>query len=225
MQSISILKTRILRTALAIAAFGIVSATAQSPLKIATVDMKKVFEEYYKTKQADSMLKETGAEAEKVLKGMMDDYQKAKEEYKKLIDSANDQAVSSDERDKRKKSAETKVMEISEIEKSVAQYRNEAKTRLDEQQRRMRDKIVGEIREVISEKAKGGDFTFVIDTGAQSAYFTPVVLYTNGQNDLTQDVITQLNAKEPLPTASTNDDKPISTAPPEKSSDKNRKSK
>src|SRR5262245_54729754 len=68
--------------------------------KIGLVDLKRVFDGYYKTKQADAQLKERVADSEKVLKGMVDDYQKSQEDYKKLIDSSNDQAVSADEREK-----------------------------------------------------------------------------------------------------------------------------
>src|SRR5262249_37445130 len=77
-------------------------STAYAQPKIATVDLRKVFEGYYKTKQADSQLRERGADAEKQYKSMLDDYTKANDEYKKLVESANDQAVSSEERDKRK---------------------------------------------------------------------------------------------------------------------------
>src|SRR5688572_492761 len=82
------------------------SAQGQAQPRIATVDLRKVFEGYFKTQQADTQLRERGADAEKQYKGMLDDYQKANEEYKKLVESANDQAVSSEERDKRKKAAE-----------------------------------------------------------------------------------------------------------------------
>src|SRR5437762_10918197 len=92
-------------------------------LKIGLVDLKKVFEGYYKTKQADTQLKERATDSEKVLKGMIDDYQKANEDYRKAIDGANDQAVSAEERDKRKKLAETKLGDIKELESSVQTFR------------------------------------------------------------------------------------------------------
>src|SRR5437868_3400835 len=69
---------------------------AQAQPKIATVDLRKIFEGYYKTKQADAQLRERGVDAEKQYKGMLDDYQKANEDYKKLVESANDQAVASE---------------------------------------------------------------------------------------------------------------------------------
>ena len=111
--------------ALAALLFVGASSTAQAQAKIAVVDLRKIFEGYYKTKQADTQLRERGADAEKQYKGMLDDYSKANDEYKKLVESANDQAVSSDERERRKKTAEGKVLELNEIEKNLTQFKRE----------------------------------------------------------------------------------------------------
>ena len=99
-------------------------------------------------------MRERGTDAEKQYKGMLDDYQKANEDYKKLVESANDQAVSAEERDKRKKSAEAKVLELNEIEKTLTQFKREKQATFDEQKRRMRDQIVREIREQINNRAR-----------------------------------------------------------------------
>lgn len=172
--------------------------SAQAQQKIATIDLKKVFEGYFKTKQADSLLQEHGAEAEKVLKGWLDDYSKANEDYKKLIEGANDQAVSADERDKRKKSAESKFAELSELQKSINQFRNEAKTRIDEQKTRLREKILAELRDAINAKAKLRGFSLVLDVSGLSANNgTQFLLYTDGQNDVSDEVLSELNAKAP----------------------------
>jgi outer membrane protein len=186
------------KTALAGLALLLFSLSLQAQPKIAILDLKKIFDGYYKTKQADTQLKERATDSEKLLKGMIDDYQKANEEYKKLIDSANDQAVSVDERDKRKKSAESKLLEIQQIEKDVTAFRRTTQNTLEEHKRRMRDKILGEIREVIDVKAKSGNYALVLDTAAESINQTPIVLYTNGANDLTEEILTQINATAPL---------------------------
>jgi outer membrane protein len=170
---------------------------AQAQLKIATVDLRKIFEGYYKTKQADSQLRERGADAEKEFKGMLDQYQKANDDYKKLVESANDQAVSSEERDKRKKAAENKVLELNEIEKSIRQFKTEKQTTFDEQKKRMRDEIVRQIREVINNKAKAGNYTLVLDTSAESLNYSPFILFNSGQNDLTEEVLAQMNLGAP----------------------------
>ena len=61
----------------------------------------------------------------------------------------------------------------------------------------MRDNILGEIRTVINNKAKAGNFSMVIDYAAESINKTPVVMYNNGENDITQAVLAQLNASAP----------------------------
>jgi outer membrane protein len=171
--------------------------SAQAQPKIATVDLRKIFEGYYKTKQADAQLRDRGTDAEKQYKGMLDDYQKANEDYKKLVESANDQAVSSEERDKRKKSAETKVLELNEIEKTLTQFKREKQATFEEQKRRMRDQIVREIREQINNKARAGSYNLVLDTSAESINQAPFLLFNSGQNDLTDEILSQMNLAAP----------------------------
>src|SRR5256885_7097640 len=155
------------------------SAHAQS--RIGTVDLKKIFENYWKTKQADAALKDRAQDMEKEHKSMLDDWKKAKEDYQTLLSSANDQAVSSDQRDKRKKLAEDKLKQIKEAEDNIGQYERTAKQTLDDQRKRMRDNILGEIRTALNAKAKSAVYSLVIDTAAESVNNTPIVLYTNNE--------------------------------------------
>ncbi len=171
------------------------SAVAQP--RIATLNLKKIFDSYCKTKQANALLQDQGADADKVLKGWLDDYQKANADYKKLIEGANDQAVSADERTKRKGAAEAKVVEITSLEKSINQFKQEATTRIEEQKRRMREKILIELREKIDAKAKSRNYTFVFDTGAEGTTLTPFLLFTDGKNDLTAELIAEINLNAP----------------------------
>src|SRR6516225_1514936 len=83
------------------------SAMAQN--RIATVDLRKVFDGYWKKRQAEAALKERQTDMEKEDRNMVDDYKKVKDDYQSLLSSANDQAVSAEERDKRKTSAEDKL--------------------------------------------------------------------------------------------------------------------
>ena len=171
-------------------------ALAQSQ-RMAVVDMKRAFDSYYKTKQAELQIKERAAESDKVYKNMIEDYKKANEDYKKLIDGSNDQAVSLEERDKRKKAAETKLLDLQEIEKSVKQYESQARTTIGAMEKRMRDKIVEEIRAVVDRLSTGGGYAFVIDSAAVTAYQTPILLFNDGKSDLTDAVIKEINATAP----------------------------
>jgi outer membrane protein len=180
---------------------GVLTGPAWAQTRIATVDLRKLFDGYWKTKQADAALKERAADLDKEYKGLRDDYQKSKEEYQKLLVSANDQAVAAEERDKRKQAAEAKLKNIKETEEAVVQFERQARTTLDEQKRRMRDNIVSEIRTVVNAKAKSAGFALVVDTTAESVNGTPVVMFTSGENNLTDEVLSQLNVGAPAETA------------------------
>jgi outer membrane protein len=187
---------------LSIVATVLMSVNANAQAKIAVVDMKRAFEQYYKTKEAETQIKAQGAEADKVYKGMLEDYKKANQEYKTLLDGSNDQAVSVEERDKRKNAAEKKLLDLQEIEKSVKQYESSARTNIGAMEKRMRDKIVDQIREVVNRMSKNGNYTLVLDVAAVTAYQTPIILFTDGQNDLTEAVLKELNATAPAGAAS-----------------------
>jgi outer membrane protein len=196
---------RLLPLALATLLVAAVATPALAQPKIAIVDLKKVFDGYWKTKQADTQLKERAADLDKARKGMVEDYQKSGEEYKKLSETASDPALSAEERDKRKVSAEKKLLELKEIEQSVNQFDRTSRTTLSEQQRRMRDRILEDVREVIQARAKAAGFTLVLDTAAESANQTPIVIYHNSENDLSDAVLGELNAKAPLNLPATTD--------------------
>jgi outer membrane protein len=187
-----------LRTLIVLAAMASVTLPVSAQGKIGLIDLRKVFDDYYKTKAADSLLKDQAADLDKRRKGLTEQYQKATDDYKKALDDANNQAVSADEREKRKKSAETNLLEIKRMEESLGQFERTARATLEERQRRMRDSILEEIRTVISAKAKVANYAMVIDTASESFNKTPVLLYNNGENDLTTAVLKQLNASEPV---------------------------
>lgn len=170
---------------------------AQTQVKIGIVDLKRIFENYWKTKQANIKLKDLRSDMIKEQKAIEERYKKASEEYKNILESANDQAVSAEEREKRKKTAENKLIELRQIEAAMEQFVRNASANLSEEERRLRDNIVKELREAIQTKARAGGFTLVLDVSGETANSAPAVLYTNGENDLTDQIINELNAKAP----------------------------
>ena len=181
---------------------------AAADLKIGIVDLRKAWDNYWKKNQADAALRARGGELEEDRKNIQKQYEKAKADYKKALEDANDQAVSAEEREKRKKSAEAKLAEINEIDASYAAFNRNAKAVIEAQNDRMKNEILKEIRAVVNAKAKAGGFSLVIDVSADSTSGTSVVLYNNGENDLTDAVITQLNANAPAGSLKPLDGKP-----------------
>jgi len=189
------------------------SAPAWGQGRLATVDLRKVFDGYWKTKQADAALKDRAADIEKEHKSMLDDWKKAKDDYQTLLTEANNQTLSLDERDKRKKSAEDKFKDIKVSEDTITQFERQARSTLEEQKKRMRDSILEEIRTTINGKAKAAGYALVVDTSAESGNGspgspgTPVFLYCGNENDMTETVLSQLNAGAPAETPKTDEKK------------------
>jgi outer membrane protein len=172
-------------------------AHAQNQFRIATVDLSRVFTNYWKTKQADIALQDLKSEMTKSDKELLDGRQKAVEAYQKLLADANNQMLSSDERDKRKKSAEDKLKEVKDMEQNIMQFEQQAKTRLSEQTLRMRENLLNEIKGAVNSKGKLGNYTMIFDSAAQTADRTPALLYTTAE-DITDSVLSQLNAGAPV---------------------------
>jgi outer membrane protein len=201
------MKSLLRKTVPALLLVSLMSTPVWGQGRLATIDMRKVFDNYWKTKQADAALKDRAADIEKEHKSMLDDWKKAKEDYQTLLTEANNQTLSLEERDKRKKSAEDKFKQIKDSEDAIQQYERQARTTLDEQKKRMRDSILEEIRTTISGKAKSAGYALVFDTVGESINNTPIVLYSNNENDITEAVLSQLNAGAPAETPKTQDQK------------------
>lgn len=181
--------------------------------KIATIDLRKVFDNYWRTKQADVKLKEDAGELEKDRKIMVDQFQKNEEKYAKLLDSIKDPALAPAERDKRKKDAEGELLGLREMENRIKQFDATSRAQLGEKQRRIRDNILSEIKETIKAKVRTEGYTLVFDTAAETPNGTPILLYTSGNDDITEIVLKELNINAPPPSAAKTPEKAPEKAP------------
>ena len=169
------------------------SVAVQAQGKIATVDMKKIFDRYWKKKAAEDRLKEQQTNMEKEEKSMKDEFNQLKEEYNTINNSTADSNISPDERDKRKKLADDKMKKMKDLDDAFKQYDANAKTRLVEQGQRLKQQIIDEIRNQATAKAKAQGFALVLDTAAVSGDGIPIILFSNNENDITDAVLVELN--------------------------------
>ena len=174
--------------------------------KIATVDLKKLFENYYKTKLATADVQQHADELDKDYANMAAHLKKLSDDYQTMLDSASDQAVSQDERDKRKQAAQDQLKDLQESKANIEQFERQAQITISDQRQRMRDSILDEIKKAVADKAKAAGDTIVFDTAAETVNGTPAILFAAGDNDLTDDVLKQLNSTAPP-------DLPDTTAP------------
>ena len=180
----------ILLTAVLLAAMAF-SANAQS--KIASVDMKKIFNNYWKTKQATASLEARKTELRKEMKDMADSLDKAQADYKTLLDQVNDQVISADEREKRKQAAADKAKEIATSKGSFEQFQRQAESQLADESQRMSGNLVVDIQKAVADKAKAGGYTAVLNSANTESF-----IYVSTDTDITDSVLAQLNAGAPI---------------------------
>ncbi len=140
------MNANVMKRVVGFAAAVFFAMAAQAQTKTAVVDLKKVFDGYWRTKQADTQLKERASDLEKARGGMVEDYKKANEDFKKILDGLNDPAASADEKEKRKKDAEKKQGEVRELETSIRTFDENSRKTILEMQKRMRDSVLRDIR-------------------------------------------------------------------------------
>ena len=167
---------------------------SQESLKIATVDMSKTFESYWKTKLSNNQIKEREADFNKIEQGMVDDIKLIQEEYSRLVQSAQDPANAAAKREEDSKQARLKAAANDRSLRSLTEYRQNKVRTMGEMRARLSKARIDEIKEIISANAKKGGYDLVVNSAQND---TALVLYTVGKNDLTKEVIEELNKEAP----------------------------
>ena len=183
--------------ALVLAFAGANQAQAQAQnLKIAVIDMQKVFDGYYKTKDAEDKLKAKAKTYEDELKSRQGEVEKLKEDFTKLLEETKNPALTEDVKKQKQDAAEKKAQEGRML---LNQFTSLSQTRgkeLNEQRVRVRQDIVDEIRKEIDAKSKKEAYSLVFDKSGMTSTGLPPLLYSLESFEITADIIKNLNAKK-----------------------------
>jgi outer membrane protein len=173
-------------------ALGSSTAAAQAT-KIGTVDMKKVFESYYKTKDAEAKINEARNAAKKELEDRMDIAKQSLAEVQKLDEEIKKPELSREAKEQKSKTRSEKAAELQNMDREIREFQQSREKQLQEQSVRMRAGIVEDINKVVADKVKAENFELVFDKSGPSLNGVPIVLYARDSFDFTDTVITVLN--------------------------------
>lgn len=187
----------------AVLGFGAVSSASAQAVKVGTVDMKKVFENYYKTKDAEARINEARNQAKKELEDRMDTYKKSTEEVQKLNEEIQRPELSKEAKEAKSKQRDEKIAELKTMEREVREFQATREKQLQEQSVRMRGGIVEEINKVVADRVKAENYDLVFDKSGPSLNGVPVLLHAKDAYDFTNDVISALNKGKDAPSAAT----------------------
>lgn len=182
--------------ALSMAVVMLATFSASAQQKIAVVDLQKVFDGYFKTREADRLLKEQGKEFESTLKNMLSEREAKLAEVEDATKQANNPALSDFERNRLSTQADTKLTELRKMEQNIQSYDQTAKRTLAERQLSARENIIQELASVIASLARTRGYDLVLDSVARSKNDTPIILFSSGKDDLTEEVIRMANQSQ-----------------------------
>lgn len=191
---------KLILSALLLAASVATLVPAQAQTKIGVVDLQKVFDGYWRTKQAAAQLQERTGDFAKARSGLIEDYTKSNEELRQANEAANDPKLTAEEREQRMKDVERRLQDVREQENSIRTFDQNARQALGEQQGRMRESVLRDIKGVLDEKAKKRGFDLVFDLAATTLNRTTVIMYqtlAGTEADLTEEVLKEINANAP----------------------------
>lgn len=157
------------------------------------INLDRAFNEFYKTKLADTQLKEQADEFNEERKTLVGDYEKLQKDFAAIRDEAQNSALSDDVRAEKRNLAEEKLVELRDYESRIRRFDDSRRKQLDDQSRRMRKRIVEEIQQIVKDYAQKQGYLSVIDSSGQSLNGVEIILYADPKIDITDTILGMLN--------------------------------
>jgi outer membrane protein len=170
------------------------AAQAQSSMKIGTLDMKQVFDSYYKTKEAEAKINEARTQAKKELDERLETFNKAQADARKLNDEANKPELTEKAKAEKAKSLNEKLQALGTLQREIQEFQQTRERQLSEQSVRSRNTLLEEINAVVATKIKSAGYDLVLDKSGQSLNAVGVVVFSKDAMDFTADVVAEINA-------------------------------
>ena len=177
---------------LAVALLFVVRAAA-AELKVAVIDMEKVFNSYYKTKISAANLKKQAEVFKAYAQKLDESRQKLLDEFNTLRDESQNIALSKTEQESKRLQAQDKYRQVKEKEAELTQYNKTKYKQLNQERNEMRDALLKEIRDEINKQASLAGYSLILDKSGVTINNLPVVIFHNPSLDITDGIVSELN--------------------------------
>lgn len=180
---------------------GAASLQAQPAVKLVVVDMAKVYDNHYKTEEANAKFRDAEQKAQEQVEEYNKQGQMLVDEYKELMEQAKSTLLTSEARSKAEADVQKKGEEIQRKQAEVQQFRQTTQRSLQQRIKTHRDLLLEEISKVVTDLAKRNGATLVLDKSGPTLFGIPSVLYADPTYDITDAVLAEVNKDRPAPAA------------------------
>ena len=171
--------------------------TLNAATAIGVISLEKVYNGYWRTDVENKKLKTKQEEALGRIKKLEESLREEGTVLGNMIKAMQDPRLAAAERSNRQQQVQTKQKELQQMQDAIQGFRERTRKDLELDMRKEREQIMEEIQQIVSTEAKKRKLNLVLDEAARSAAIAPIVIFTDGENDLTEEVLRQLNLSDP----------------------------
>lgn len=179
----------------------VASAGWAAELKIATVDLDKVFTAHPKTQAAEAELKKSEDGVQEEMDQIVAEGRALQEEVAKLREAAKNPLLTEEARLQKRDAAEDKLTELQEFELRARRTQETKIKQMREKVLKSRQAIVDELMAAVNHFAEAGGYDLVLDKSGMTMNAVPMVAYSNPALDVTDKLIEYLKATASAPAA------------------------
>jgi len=172
------------------------TAAAQN-LKIATVDMQKLFKEYHRTADAQKQVNVERARIQKENDERLERIREIEAELQTGKKQLEDPSLNDKKKAELYKKFQTKNQEGIALDRERREFLQRRNAALgDKMNQRMRG-IIDELRKLVEEQSKADGYDYVFDSSGKGANGIEVLIFSKDANDITASVLAKLNVDAP----------------------------
>jgi outer membrane protein len=176
--------------------FALSSMASAQRLKIATVDMERLFNEYHRTSAIQKEINIERARIQKDNNLRLADIR----EIETTIQGIREQLKDSDLGAKKNQDLNQEARELQQDgihkERERSEFLERRNRSLNDKMRKQMRGILVEIQRVVSDRAKAGNYDYIFDKSGNSSQGIPFVLHAREMTDLTDSLLKEINEEK-----------------------------
>ena len=172
----------------------VIASVAHAEVKIATVDMAKLFDGYNRAKTVQANMEAEIQKTAGEIQRRQNEGRTMLQQMEALRQKFNNEALSKDAREAAKKQGRDLEDKIEAKRVEFERFQAESRKALLEKQNTQRERVYNEIQSATIAVARKQGATMILNTSDKTAAGLPVVVYTDKSWDITNAVLASLNA-------------------------------
>lgn len=182
---------------IALVTFMGLSLGSAAELKVATIDLQKLVNDFHKTEDAQKDLSLVQTRIQTENKARLERIQNIQKDLEGLKAQLQDGALAEGKMKELEDQYRNKNNEGIALDRERREYLERRTRSLNEKMTRTMRGIVDEINKVVETKAREGNYDFVFDKSARSGGGMKFLTYAKDSFDMTAEVIEELNKEAP----------------------------